>query len=176
VLRRLPSLALLLAALTGLALPAVAGAQAALPTSPGDLAAALLAGAAGQQAQAEPGTDPTTPAAAPPPVATDGASATTPVPPPYLVPGPAAATQPISSVARLEDADVPLEPVRLAALIGALLAAILVALSVLLRTLGLRTPVVDPVPAPGGFGPMARLGDRLRGTADDMRDFLRRAR
>lgn len=126
-----------------------------------------------------PGTTPdveaTTPLTTIPTPATADASATTPVPPPYLVPGPSAAQQPISGVAALTEPAVPAEPLRLAALAASLLAVLLVALSALLRALGLRTPVTEPVVAPTDSR-LGRLGDRLRATADDMRDFLRRSR
>lgn len=123
---------------------------------------------------------PTTPASgatapAPSASAPAGEQSTTPEPPLYLVPGASAQGQPISSVAELSDADVPLEPIRTASLIATLLAALLIAAATALRSLGLRTPVVDPV-APPRTGPGARAADRLRATADDMRDFLRRRR
>ncbi len=122
-----------------------------------------------------PSVESTTPALTIPNAATGDPSATTPVPPPYLIPGPSAQQQPISSVAMLTEPAVPAEPLRLAALAAALLAALLVALTTLLRALGLRTPVTDPVPgAPESR--LSRLGERARGTADDMRDFLRRSR
>ncbi|MEH3053084.1 MAG: hypothetical protein PGN13_03615 [Patulibacter minatonensis] len=118
---------------------------------------------------------PTTPASTTGADATAGAQGTTPYPPPYLAPGPAAATQPVSSVAKLVKADLPAEPLRLGALVGALIAALLVGGAALLRALGLRTPVVDPV-APARDGRLSGIGERLRATADDMRDFLRRSR
>lgn len=122
-----------------------------------------------------PDVEATTPTAiAPAPDAT-APSATTPGPPPYLVPGPSAQQQPISGVAALTEPAVPAEPLRLAALAATLLAVLLVALSALLRALGLRTPVTEPVVVPKDSR-TGRLGERLRGTADDMRDFLRRSR
>ena len=124
----------------------------------------------------EPGATATDGTATTPPAAPGGvASGLTPAPPAYLVPGPGAAQQPIASVARLTESDVPAEPIRIAALAAALLALLAVAAAVLLRTLGFRTPVLDPVAAPAD-GPAARIGERIRGTADDMRDFLRRSR
>lgn len=116
-------------------------------------------------------TTPLTTAPAPAP----GAGADTPVPPPYLIPGASAQQQPISRVAALSEPAVPAEPLRLAALAAALLAVLLVALTTLLRALGVRTPVTQPAVAPADSR-LSRLGERLRGTADDMRDFLRRSR
>ncbi len=117
------------------------------------------------------GDHPLTTAPAPAP----GAGTDTPVPPPYLIPGASAQQQPISRVAALSEPAVPAEPLRLAALAAALLAVLLVALTTLLRALGVRTPVTQPAVAPADSR-LSRLGERLRGTADDMRDFLRRSR
>jgi hypothetical protein len=103
------------------------------------------------------------------------AGTVTPTPPAYLTPGQYANVQPISGVATLTDPDVPLEPVRLAALIAALIATLGIGLAVLLRSLGLRTAVVRPVQvAPGGR--VARVRERVGGLADDVRDFLRHSR
>ncbi|MBO9533564.1 MAG: hypothetical protein J7513_11395 [Solirubrobacteraceae bacterium] len=198
---RLPSLALVLTALLALSTPGVAGAQDSttlpdgselpglpsapledsaaqstgdegLPTSPDDIAD-LLGGT-----PVEPGAEATTPdttATTPDAGATGAVQGTTPVPPGYLAPGPGAEQQPIRGVARLTEPDVPLEPLRLGALIASLIAILLVAIAALMRALGVRTPVSEPLPAPA-TGPLSRIGERLRGTADDMRDFLRRTR
>ncbi len=185
--RRLATLLALTAAIT---LPAAAGAQdtttgpdgAPLPGLPQE----PLNGTSSGGATIDPATTPVVPSTTPdveattpvttapaPDAAATGAS--TPVPPPYLVPGASAAQQPISGVAALTEPAVPAEPLRLAALAAALLAVLLVALAALLRALGLRTPVTEPVVAPADSR-LSRLSERLRGTADDMRDFLRRSR
>lgn len=126
--------------------------------------------------------DGTLPGAIAPSTPVDPAPATsagTPSPPPYLTPGQDAAIQPVSGVARLTDPDIPLEPVRLAALSAIVLAALALALSALLRSLGVRTAAARPVPigaAPAAGGPLARLRDRTANLADDVRDFLRHSR
>lgn len=120
---------------------------------------------------------PSTPAVTAPAETTPAPAAgtVTPAPPAYLVPGQSAAVQPISGVASLTEPDLPLEPVRLAALIAVLLASLLVGGAALLRGLGLRTAVASPiVVAPrGGF---ARVRERTSLLADDVRDFLRHSR
>lgn len=102
---------------------------------------------------------------------------TTPVPPPFLVPGQSAAVQPVSGVERITEPQIPLEPIRLAALIAALVAILAVAGAALLRSLGLRTAVVSPViPGAERRGPFSRARDRTGTLADDVRDFLRHSR
>lgn len=186
-----PRPATLLALTLALALPASALAQdtnvgpdgnplPGLPQEP--LAPATGGGAAVDPSATTPaptGTTPDVEATTPlttAPAPAPGAGATdTPVPPPYLIPGPSAQQQPISRVAALSEPAVPAEPLRLAALAAALLAVLLIALTTLLRALGVRTPVTQPAIAPADRR-LSRLGERLRGTADDMRDFLRRSR
>jgi hypothetical protein len=103
------------------------------------------------------------------------AGTVTPTPPAYLTPGQYANVQPVSGVANLAEPDVPLEPVRLAALIAALIAALGIGLAVALRSLGLRTAVITPVQvAPGGR--FTRVRERVGGLSDDVRDFLRHNR
>lgn len=100
----------------------------------------------------------------------------TPTPPPYLAPGAGAQVQPVSSVASLTDPDVPLEPLRLAALIAALIATLLVGGATLLRSLGVRTATAPAVVATTSDGPASRARERLNALADDIRDFLRHSR
>lgn len=120
--------------------------------------------------------DPSTPVA--PPAGTTPAPAVgtvTPTPPGYLVPGQSAAVQPVAAVESLREPDLPLEPVRLAALAAVIIAALLVAIAALLRGLGLRTAVRQPVVvAPVGRG--GRIRERTGLLADDIRDFLRHHR
>lgn len=100
----------------------------------------------------------------------------TPGPPAYLAPGPGAQVQPVAAVAQLRTADVPLEPLRIAALVAALLAVLLLGGAALLRSLGLRTvvaPIVPEVPHEGGRSPVR---GRVSALADDVRDFLRHSR
>ena len=102
---------------------------------------------------------------------------TTPTPPPYLAPGADAEIQPVSSVATLTAPQLPLEPLRLAALIAALLAILLVAGATLLRTLGVRSAAGPAVVATtSGDSVLARTRERLNALADDVRDFLRHSR
>lgn len=100
----------------------------------------------------------------------------TPSPPPYLAPGPGAQVQPVSAVAELDAPEVPLEPLRLAALIAALLATLLLAGAALLRTLGLRSVPAAVVPDAPHAGARTGVRDRLSSLADDVRDFLRHSR
>ncbi|MFT4034004.1 MAG: hypothetical protein QM679_00345 [Patulibacter sp.] len=146
-------------------------ADSAATTEPGeDATLPVLPDLSGDSAATTPPADPGAAATTP----TDGVSGA-PLPPPYLAPGADAARYPISTVAQLDAADVPLAPLRIAALAAALLALLLLTSAALLRALGVRTPAAGPVVvAPGG--PVVRLGDRLRNATDDLRDFLRRSR
>ncbi len=118
------------------------------------------------------GITPTTPPAS---TTAAPAGAAVPAPPPYLSPGQSAAVQPISAVANLTEPDLPLEPVRIAAMIAALLAVLLVGAATLLRSLGLRTSVVTPV-AVAPSARFSRVRERTGLLADDVRDFLRHDR
>ncbi len=99
-----------------------------------------------------------------------------PVPPAYLVPGPSAGRMPVSAVANLTEPVVEAEPLRIAALSAAALAALALATAAALRALGLRDPLASPVAAAAPPGRLRRVADRSTALADDMRDFLRRAR
>ncbi|MBJ7470069.1 MAG: hypothetical protein JHD16_02160 [Solirubrobacteraceae bacterium] len=128
----------------------------------------------------------TTPGAAPAPATTPGAVApvdpaapaagATPGPPPFLAPSPNAAVQPVAGVSELTTPEVPLEPLRIAALVAALLAALAVGAAALLRTLGLRSAAVPAVPPVVADGKGSRVRERLSTLADDVRDFLRHSR
>lgn len=129
-------------------------------------------GIAPDDAELPPASSTTAPAAT-----TPGGPDATPTPPPYLAPGQDAEVQPVSSVSSLTDPDVPLEPLRIAALVAALLAALALGAATLLRTLGLRTatgPAV--VPSRSDAGPVSRARERVNAVADDVRDFLRHSR
>ncbi|MDO9352392.1 MAG: hypothetical protein Q7T55_01765 [Solirubrobacteraceae bacterium] len=145
------------------------GAAIGSPTTPGDTSET-------DDAQPPAITDPSTIA---PPAGTSPApegGTVVPVPPAYLAPGQSASVQPVSGVASLSDPDLPLEPVRIAALVATILAALLLGVAALLRTLGLRT-AIGPTPVviapPGRF---SRLREKPGRIADDIRDFLRHSR
>lgn len=144
----------------GLAPGTTPGATAPLATTPGAVTP--------DDAELPPASDTTAPAPT--------TAGPTPTPPPYLAPGAATQVQPVSSVASLTDPDVPLEPLRLAALAAALIAALLIGGTALLRTLGVRTATGPAVVASTGGGPASRARERLNALADDVRDFLRHSR
>lgn len=146
--------------------PAPAGGVAPPATTPGGVASG---GVAPDDAELPPASSTTAPAATTP-------GAGTPTPPPYLAPGQDAQVQPVSSVASLTAPEVPLEPLRLAALVAALLATLLVGGATLLRTLGLRTSTGPAVVSTASAGPASRARERLNTLADDVRDFLRHSR
>lgn len=175
-----------LAAGGGVATSAVA--QQTSPTPDQQALLDLLGGAAAAGGTSIPGLptpegedapipDAASPTTVTPQSTTPAPALTTPGPPAYLVPGQSAAVQPVSGVERLTEPEIPLEPVRLAALIATLLAIFGVGGAALLRSLGLRTAVVSPVVLVSARrGPFTRARDRTGTLADDVRDFLRRDR
>lgn len=102
------------------------------------------------------------------------ATAGPPVPPPYYMPGPGAATNPVASVTQLTDPEVPLEPLRLGALALVVLLLGGISFAALSRALGWREPLGSPVATRRSRA--RRLADSMVLVADDMRDFVRRRR
>lgn len=119
---------------------------------------------------------PTTPATQPVPTPTPEAAAA-PTPPPYLTAGAGAQRLPtVATVGDLTEPVVPIAPIRLAGIACALACLLLLAYAGLMRSLGLRTAARSPAAATAPQGRVARLGDRARLVADDVRDFLARRR
>jgi hypothetical protein len=121
----------------------------------------------------------TDPATIDPPASTSPApegGTVVPVPPAYLVPGQSASVQPVASVASITEPDLPLEPVRIAALVSTILAALLLGVAALLRTLGLRTAIGRAPVVTGAPSRFTRLREKPGRLADDIRDFLRHSR
>lgn len=164
--------------------PQPAVTSVAPPVNPGD--AELDGGVAPPTGTTPPGTTPfgvaPDDAQSLPPASTTeapggaGPAGVTPGPPSYLAPGPGAQVQPVAAVAELDSADVPLEPLRLAALIAALAAVILLGVATLTRALGIRTVATPAVPDGPHGGGSTRVRERITAVADDVRDFLRHSR
>ena len=104
------------------------------------------------------------------------AAGPTPTPPPYLAPGEGASVQPVASVQSITEPEIPLEPLRTAAVIAAVLAALLMAAAAIARGLGLRDAAAPVLPTSTGSGPFSRAREKATTLADDVRDFLRHSR